>query len=419
MKSFWLGALPIVLLILVAGCRPNGDDESIPTLLTEAAHKKVVAADPKGMALYKISMADKDAISQCVEELNSKDVDVRELATGLVGDIRLTEYSGNVTKLLNDSSPKVQLAAVNALGKIEDPKSLPDLIKVSEDTRTNSTAPEELRAATITALANFSDPTAKAEIEKHLTDADGKSRALAWHALAELGAKEHLNDAIKAFQTEKDVDAKAGAASAILLLDPNNSAKEQIHAFIKPLLTKDGNKMDRDVRGFVVQAAGIIRDKSDAIPIARLMRRHGIMAYYSFPALAAMGTKEAYNALVGRFEDRETDVVWYCGVARWDGFNSVTRSELKNTKSPPDYASACIFQILRTSKDQADRANALKAAENLSDDKNWIGRYRLAIGLRNVDDPSVKPVLDKLSNDSYEAVQRAAKGEIIDRVLIP
>jgi HEAT repeat protein len=155
----------------------------------------------------------KGAVPDLIQALHSKDTPVIYEALVALQKIRDPEAASSIAFLLRDLDPKVQIAAVETTGLLQNKSAVPDLVGVLNGTRDN-----KVRRAALTALAMLPQDTSREIYARYLQDKDDKLRAAAAEGYARLRNPADLPMLEKAYQDEGKTSPRLSLAFAQVML---------------------------------------------------------------------------------------------------------------------------------------------------------------------------------------------------------
>ena len=155
----------------------------------------------------------KEAVPDLLEAIHTKDSAVIYESLNALEKIRDPSAAPGITFLLRDLDPKVQIAAIEATGLLQNKGATPDLVDVL-----NRTRDAKVRRAGLTAIAMLPAESSRALYARYLTDKDDKLRAAAAEGYARLRNPADLPMLEKAWQDEGKTPARLGLAFAQVML---------------------------------------------------------------------------------------------------------------------------------------------------------------------------------------------------------
>lgn len=153
------------------------------------------------------------AIPDLLEALNSKDNRLMYEALVALQKIRDPAAGPGVAFLLRDLDEKVQIAAIQTTGMLRNVGAAPDLRQVIDRARTAKARREALGA-----LAMLNDPADHGIYLRYLSDKDDGLRASAAEGLARLKNPADQPALEKAFESERNTNARLSLAFALVSL---------------------------------------------------------------------------------------------------------------------------------------------------------------------------------------------------------
>lgn len=147
-----------------------------------------------------------------------RDPDHRDTAAASLGELRATEASAPLIRLLDASDPQARAAAAIALGKIRVREAVPHLVAVAKDD------PEIfVRTWAIGALGEIGDPTVGRTLAALLRDPIWKVRRSAATALGEIGDDSAV-PALRDAMTRESLMRRRPYSRAISAISRTNSS---------------------------------------------------------------------------------------------------------------------------------------------------------------------------------------------------
>lgn len=153
------------------------------------------------------------AIPDLLEALNSKDNRLMYESLEAIQKIRDPAAGPGVAFLLRDLDEKVQIAAIQTTGMLRNAGAAPDLRQVIDRART-----AKVRREALSALAMLSDPADRGIFLRYLNDKDDGLRAAGAEGLARLKNSEDQPALDKAFEAERNTNARLSMAFAVVSL---------------------------------------------------------------------------------------------------------------------------------------------------------------------------------------------------------
>jgi HEAT repeat protein len=151
----------------------------------------------------------KAAIPDLVQAMHSKDTAVIYESLVAVQKIRDPEAASSIAFLLRDIDPKVQVAAVETTGLLQNKSALPDLVDVLNHARD-----ARVRRAALTAIAMLPAESNREIYARYIADKDDKMRAAAAEGYARLRNPADLPMLEKAWQDEGKTSPRLSMAFA-------------------------------------------------------------------------------------------------------------------------------------------------------------------------------------------------------------
>jgi len=162
----------------------------------------------------------KAAIPDLVQAMHSKDTPVIYESLVALQKIRDPEAASSIAFLLRDIDPKVQVAAVETTGLLQNKSALPDLIDVLNHSRD-----AKVRRAALTAIAMLPAPGNREIYARYIADKDEKLRAAAAEGFARLKNPADLPMLEKASQDEGKTSPRLSMAFAQVMLGKTEVAE--------------------------------------------------------------------------------------------------------------------------------------------------------------------------------------------------
>jgi HEAT repeat protein len=216
----------------------------------------------------------RDGVNQLVEAAHSKDTDLIYESIVALQKIRDASAGPRISFRLHDLDPKVQIAAVEAMGLLLNREAIGDLIDLL-----NASRDDKVRRAALTSLAMLPGERNRAIYARYLTDRDEKMRAAAAEGFGRLRQPADLPMLEKALKGEEKPLTRLSLAFA-LVLDGRTETGQ-----FSPLT-------------FVINNLNLAMYKGVAFPLlVELARDAGVRNALYGPMLR--GTKEEKIALAG------------------------------------------------------------------------------------------------------------------------
>ena len=153
------------------------------------------------------------AVPDLLAALRTKDTDVIYESLIALQKIRDESAAPGVAYLLHDLDEKVQLAAIETVGLLQNKSSVPQLLDVLDHSRKN-----QVKRAALTSLAMLPDEKSRAVYMRYLYDKDEGLRAAAAEGLGRLKNPADLPTLDKAFQDESKMSPRLALAFAQVML---------------------------------------------------------------------------------------------------------------------------------------------------------------------------------------------------------
>jgi HEAT repeat protein len=155
----------------------------------------------------------KDAVADLLEAARSKDTDLIYESLVALQKIRDPSAAPRISFLLRDLNPKVQVAAIETAGLLQNKQAVPDLVDAL-----NRARDARVRRAALTSIAMLPDDSSRTLYAKYLQDKDEKMRAAAAEGYARLRDPKDLPMLEKAWQDEGKTPARLALAFAQVTL---------------------------------------------------------------------------------------------------------------------------------------------------------------------------------------------------------
>jgi HEAT repeat protein len=155
----------------------------------------------------------KGAVPDLLKALRSKDTGVLYESLVALQKIRDESAGPQITFLLHDLNPKVQIAAIETTGLLRDKDAVPDLMDVL-----NRSKDARVRRAALTAIAMLPSEQSRPLYAQYLQDKDEKMRAAAAEGYARLRSPGDLPMLEKAWQDEGKPAPRLSLAFAQVML---------------------------------------------------------------------------------------------------------------------------------------------------------------------------------------------------------
>jgi HEAT repeat protein len=155
----------------------------------------------------------KAAIPDLVQAMHSKDTAVIYESLVALQKIRDPEAASSIAFLLRDIDPKVQVAALETTGLLQNKSALPDLVDVVNHARDS-----KVRRAALTAIAMLPAESSREIYARYIGDKDEKMRAAAAEGYARLKNPADLPMLEKAYRDEGKTSPRLSMAFAQVML---------------------------------------------------------------------------------------------------------------------------------------------------------------------------------------------------------
>lgn len=155
----------------------------------------------------------KDAVPDLLEAIRTKDTQVIYESLVALQKIRDESAGTRIGFLLRDLNPKVQVAAIETVGLLQNKQAVPDLVDVL-----NRTHDAKVRRAALTSIAMLPVETSRPLYARYLQDKDEKMRAAAAEGYARLRNPNDLLTLEKAWPEEGKTSGRLGLAFALVML---------------------------------------------------------------------------------------------------------------------------------------------------------------------------------------------------------
>lgn len=154
-----------------------------------------------------------EAIPDLLQAIRSKDDRVIYECLIAFQKIRDPKVGPEIAFLLRDLNERVQIAVIETTGLLRNREALPQLRELLDSARS-----DKVRRATLTAMAMMPDERDRALFQRYLADRDDGLRAAAAEGLGRLRNPADLPALEKAFNEERKMPARLGAAFGLVLL---------------------------------------------------------------------------------------------------------------------------------------------------------------------------------------------------------
>lgn len=164
----------------------------------------------------------KAAVPDLLAALRSKDKDTDVIFESLIALQKIRDESAapGVAFLLRDLDHRVQLAAIETVGLLQNKSSVPQLLDVLENSRNN-----KVKRAALSSLAMLPDEKSRAVYSKYLHDKDDGLRAAAAEGFARLKNPADLPMLETAFKEESKMSPRLSLAFAQVMLGKTQIAE--------------------------------------------------------------------------------------------------------------------------------------------------------------------------------------------------
>lgn len=153
------------------------------------------------------------AVPDLLEALRSKDTSVIYESLVAFQKIRDESVAPKIGFLLRDLNPRVQIAAIETTGLLQNKEALPNLLDVFKRTRDT-----KVRRAALAAMAMLPDEGSRSIYAAYLNDKDDRLRGAAAEGLGRLGNKADAAALETAFEEEKKSSPRLSEAFALVKL---------------------------------------------------------------------------------------------------------------------------------------------------------------------------------------------------------
>ncbi|HVG18998.1 MAG TPA: HEAT repeat domain-containing protein, partial [Blastocatellia bacterium] len=232
------------------------------------------------------------ALPHLLAALSDPDPWVRYFATRSIGRHRYTESLDALTRMAQtDDASHVRIAAVDSLGKVDDPRAANVLASLVESSDV------DLAGAALRSLGQITHPQALPPLLEALRSPDAARRRGALQALGAVGGE----DAVKAMQWTAAADVDASVAQAAIDALASLATPEAIDALIG--LTAEKSRREASV----VALSGLDKDKIELIGRG-LTQTQSVVRRAVVDALGRMKHPLASELLGGALDDEEVTV---------------------------------------------------------------------------------------------------------------
>ena len=230
----------------------------------------------------------REAVPDLIAALRTKDTDVLYESLIAIQKIRDESAGPKISFLLRDLNSKVQIAAIETTGLLNNREAAPDLVDVLQHAKE-----ARVRRAALAALAMMPDPAHRDLYAQYLQDKDEKLRAAAAEGYARLHTPTDLPMLEKAWQDEGKTSPRLSLAFAQVMLGMNELSEFSPLQFL--INTLNSSSYKGEAYPFLVELARDARvrallygplgtgTKDEKIGLARVLGRSGDNT--SLPAL--------------------------------------------------------------------------------------------------------------------------------------
>jgi HEAT repeat protein len=192
--------------------------QALGTLVRSGASMEARANAARALGILRA----KPAVPDLVAALRSKDKDTLVIYESLIALQKIRDESAapGIAFLLRDLDQRVQLAAIETVGLLQNKSSVPQLLDVLEHSRSN-----KVKRAALTALAMLPDEKSRAVYSKYLHDKDDGLRAAAAEGFARLKNPADLPMLESAFKDENKMAPRLSLAFAQVMLGKTQVAE--------------------------------------------------------------------------------------------------------------------------------------------------------------------------------------------------
>jgi HEAT repeat protein len=220
------------------------------------------------------------ALPDLLEAIRTKDTDVIYESLVALQKIRDQSAATGISFLLRDLNPKVQVAAIETAGLLQNKEAVPDLVDAL-----NRARDAKVRRAALTAIAMLPTETSRSLYAQYLRDKDEKMRSAAAEGYARLRNPADLPMLEKTWQDEGKTPARLALAFALVML-----GRSEVSEFspLQNLINTLNSASYRDVAyAYLVEAGRDTRvrqalypplengTKEEKISLARVLARSG------------------------------------------------------------------------------------------------------------------------------------------------
>jgi HEAT repeat protein len=155
----------------------------------------------------------KAAVPELADALRSKDTDLIYESLVALQKIRDESVAPRLTFLLRDPDPKVQIAAIETTGLLQNKAAMADLLDVLKRARDR-----KVQRAALSAIAMLPDRKNRELYARYLHDKDDRLRAAAAEGYARLKDPADVTMLWQAWNDEKKTEARLSLAFALVIL---------------------------------------------------------------------------------------------------------------------------------------------------------------------------------------------------------
>lgn len=278
-----------------------------------------------------------------IKQLKKGSPDKKAELMGLIDGKRMPLLVPILKTQLKSSSPQVKLAAIKALGKMSGTNSLPILLDIAKSGNSNELA--VVKEALLTMEGKEINPS----IAKVLPSLPATSQAAMLSVLGARGAQSEF-DAIYPFLKSND----AGVQEAALQALNTTVGKEQLDQLFILLNESKDKKVQDNLQKAIIYALRDIddvdRQTETIVKVMNQVPSSQKSLYY--PLLGSIGGKKALAAVQESFDKDES------------ANRAVALASLSSWKE--EAALPVLYQIVKTTKDDAELGEALKGLLRLT-----------------------------------------------------
>jgi HEAT repeat protein len=190
----------------------------------------------------------KPAVPDLIAALKSKDSDVIYESLNALQKIRDESAAPQIAFLMNDLDEKVQIAAIETTGLLQNAQALPDLTRALNRARSS-----KVRRAALSAIAMVPDESSRPLFAKYIDDRDDRMRAAAAEGYGRLKNPADRPLLEKAFQEENKTAPRISLAFALVLLGSNELSENSPLQYL--VNTLNSSAWRGEAYGFLVEAA--------------------------------------------------------------------------------------------------------------------------------------------------------------------